>query len=57
MAPSSHIGTVANINLFLFNIHFEENKIRILLNETTGEITDFIVDGAVEAAPRKKPER
>ena len=46
----------ANVNHFLFNVHFEENKIRIRMNEATGEIKDVIVDGAAERAPRRKPE-
>jgi hypothetical protein len=39
----------------LFNVHFDEgNKIRIRINETTGEIRDVIVDGTAELAPRNK---
>jgi len=41
----------------LFSVHFDENKIRIRMNETTGEIKDVIVDGTAEFAPRKKLER
>jgi hypothetical protein len=43
--------TVANVNHFLFSVHFEENKIRIRMNETTGEIKDVIVDGTAKSAP------
>jgi hypothetical protein len=32
-------------------VHFEENKIRIRMNETTGEIKDVIVDGAGRTRP------
>jgi hypothetical protein len=41
----------------LFNVHFGENKIRIRMNEASGEIKDVIVDGTAELAPRKKLER
>ena len=51
------LDTVANVNHFLFSMHFDENKIRIRMNETTGEIKDVIVDGTAELAPRKKLER
>ncbi len=51
------LDTVANVNHFLFSVHFDENKIRIRMNETTGEIKDVIVDGTAELAPRKKLER
>jgi CubicO group peptidase (beta-lactamase class C family) len=50
------LDTVANVNHFLFNVHFGENRIRIRMNETTGEIRDVIVDGTAEPAPRKKLE-
>jgi CubicO group peptidase (beta-lactamase class C family) len=51
------LDTVANINHFLFSVHFDGNKVRIRMNETTGEIKDLIVDGTAELAPRKKLER
>ena len=51
------LDTVANVNHFLFNVHFGENKIRIRMNEATGEIKDVIVDGTAELAPGKKLER
>jgi CubicO group peptidase (beta-lactamase class C family) len=51
------LDTVANVNHFLFSVHFDENKIRIRMNETTGEIKDVIVDGTAELAPRQKLER
>jgi len=51
------LDTVANVNHFLFSAHFDGNKVRIRMNETTGEIKDLIVDGTAELAPRKKLER
>lgn len=51
------LDTVANVNHFLFSVHFDENKIRIRMNETTGEIKDVIVHGTAELAPRQKLER
>jgi len=51
------LDTVANVNHFFFAVHFDENKIRIRMNETTGEIKDVIVDGISESAPRQKLER
>jgi hypothetical protein len=35
----------------------DENKIRIRMNEATGEIKDVNVDAKAELAPRKKLER
>jgi hypothetical protein len=48
------LDTVANVNHFLLSVHFDENKIRIRMNETTGEIKDVIVDGLSEAHPGKR---
>jgi hypothetical protein len=39
------LDTVANVNHFLFNVQFDGDKIRVRINETTGEIRDFIVAG------------
>jgi hypothetical protein len=47
------LDTVANVNHFLFSVRFDENKIRVRMNETTGEIKDVIVDGSAS----KKLER
>jgi hypothetical protein len=51
------LDTVANVNHFLFSVHFDENKIRIRMNETTGEIKDVMVDGLGEGHPGKRLEQ
>ncbi|HEY6127294.1 MAG TPA: serine hydrolase [Candidatus Acidoferrum sp.] len=40
------LDTVANVNHFVFNVQFNGDKIRVRMNETTGEIKDFMIDGA-----------
>jgi hypothetical protein len=50
------LDTVANVNHFLFSVHFYGNKIRVRMNETTRELKDVIVDGTAES-PRKRLER
>jgi hypothetical protein len=47
------LDTVANINHFLFRVRFLQNRIRIQMNELTGEIKNVIVDGRAELAPQK----
>jgi Beta-lactamase len=42
------LDTVANVNHFLFAVRFQDNRVHIRMNETTGEIRDVMVEGAVE---------
>jgi CubicO group peptidase (beta-lactamase class C family) len=42
------LDTVANVNHFLFNVKFDRNRVRIRMNETTGEIKDVMVEGVAE---------
>jgi CubicO group peptidase (beta-lactamase class C family) len=51
------LDTVANVNHFVFDVQFSGDKIRIRMNETTGEIKDVMVEGLAEPAPRNKMER
>ena len=51
------LDTVANVNHFIFSAQFHDDKVRIRLNETTGEIKDVIVEGTSELPARNKPER
>ena len=42
------LDTVANVNHFLFNVQFHDNRVHIRMNETTGEMKDVVVEGAAE---------
>jgi len=42
------LDTVANVNHFLFNVQFHDNRVNIRMNETTGEMKDVVVDGVAE---------
>jgi hypothetical protein len=42
------LDTVANVNHFLFNVQFHDNRVHILMNETTGEMKDVVVDGVAQ---------
>src|SRR5262249_47541301 len=39
------LDTVANVNHFLFNVQFHNNKVHVRMNETTGEMKDVVVEG------------
>ena len=51
------LDTVANVNHFVFRVRFDGDKIHVRMNETTGEITDVIVEGTAELAQTKKVEQ
>lgn len=51
------IDTVANINHFVFRLQFERDRARILMTETTGEMTDVAVEGVAQGGVFQAPKR
>jgi CubicO group peptidase (beta-lactamase class C family) len=46
------LDTVSNVNHFLFNVRFADEKVQLRMNETTGEMKDVQVEGVALKASK-----